>query len=300
MPDSPGSQPRVSATCAFCQIIRGEQQAALVFEDRVSLAFLDRRPLFPGHCLLIPREHFETLADLPADLVGLLFRNAQLLERAIEEGLQPGTSISHEGFLAAIHPDDREYVDHITNQGLASHTEFYTDYRIIWPDGSIHWLTDRGRGIYNAQGRPVHIIGAVMDITRLKHAEEALRESEGRFRRFVESNLIGITVSDLEGTIREANDAFLALVGYIREDLARGRVQLTTMTLPLSPGQGGASPQRFRQRAGPGSLHLPDTYCSASGRSWGGKYALRWFYFLVSSASCQIIKQTVSTAWSRF
>lgn len=71
-----------------------------------------------------------------------------------------------------------------------------------------------------------------MDITRLKHAEEALRESEGRFRRFVESNLIGITVSDLEGTIREANDAFLALVGYTREDLARGRVQLTMMTLP--------------------------------------------------------------------
>ena len=147
-------------------------------------------------------------------------------------GLLPGTSISHEGFLAAIHPDDREYVDHITNQSLASHTEFYTDYRIIWPDGSIHWLTDRGRGIYNAQGRPVHIIGAVMDITRLKHAEEALRESEGRFRRFVESNLIGITVSDLEGTIREANDAFLALVGYTREDLARGRVQLTMMTPP--------------------------------------------------------------------
>ncbi len=60
----------------------------MVFEDSVSLAFLDRRPLFPGHCLLVPREHFETLADLPTSLVGLLFQNAQLLERAIEEGLQ--------------------------------------------------------------------------------------------------------------------------------------------------------------------------------------------------------------------
>lgn len=59
----------------------------MVFEDSVSLAFLDRRPLFPGHCLLVPREHFETLADLPASLVGLLFQNTQLLERAIEEGL---------------------------------------------------------------------------------------------------------------------------------------------------------------------------------------------------------------------
>ena len=107
MPDSPGSQPRVSATCAFCQIIRGEQQAALVFEDRVSLAFLDRRPLFPGHCLLIPREHFETLADFPADLVGLLFRNAQLLERAIEEGLQA------DGTFVAINNRVSQSVPHV-------------------------------------------------------------------------------------------------------------------------------------------------------------------------------------------
>jgi histidine triad (HIT) family protein len=47
---------------------------------------LDRRPLFPGHCLLVPKGHYETLADLPAAKVGPLFQNAQLLERAIEEG----------------------------------------------------------------------------------------------------------------------------------------------------------------------------------------------------------------------
>jgi len=76
-----------NTTCAFCKIIRGEEPAFIVFEDDLSLAFLDRRPLFPGHCLLIPREHYETLADLPARLVGPLFQNAQLLERAIEEGL---------------------------------------------------------------------------------------------------------------------------------------------------------------------------------------------------------------------
>lgn len=88
MSDSPVNELHASAKCAFCHIIRGEEKASVVFEDSVSLAFLDRRPLFPGHCLLVPREHFETLADLPAPLVGLLFQNAQLLERAIEEGLQ--------------------------------------------------------------------------------------------------------------------------------------------------------------------------------------------------------------------
>jgi histidine triad (HIT) family protein len=81
-PDSDDNQTR-----AFCRIIRGEETVAIVFEDSISLAFLDRRPLFPGHCLLVPKAHYETLADLPASLVGPLFQNAQLLERAIEEGL---------------------------------------------------------------------------------------------------------------------------------------------------------------------------------------------------------------------
>jgi histidine triad (HIT) family protein len=87
MPDAPVSEPQASQTCAFCRIIRGEEKASIVFEDSVSLAFLDHRPLFPGHCLLVPKAHYETLADLPASLVGPLFQNAQLLERAIEEGL---------------------------------------------------------------------------------------------------------------------------------------------------------------------------------------------------------------------
>ena len=79
----------------------------MVFEDSVSLAFLDRRPLFPGHCLLVPREHFETLADLPAPLVGLLFQNAQLLERAIEDGLQA------EGTFVAINNRVSQSVPHV-------------------------------------------------------------------------------------------------------------------------------------------------------------------------------------------
>jgi histidine triad (HIT) family protein len=87
MPDIQEQRPHASAMCAFCRIIRGEEEASVVFEDGLSLAFLDHRPLFPCHCLLVPKEHYETLADLPASLVGPLFQNAQLLERALEEGL---------------------------------------------------------------------------------------------------------------------------------------------------------------------------------------------------------------------
>jgi len=77
----------VESNCAFCKIASSEFQARLVFEDEVSLAFLDHRPVFPGHCLLIPRAHHETLADLPGELVAPLFQNAQLLSRAVESAL---------------------------------------------------------------------------------------------------------------------------------------------------------------------------------------------------------------------
>lgn len=77
----------VKGDCAFCRIIRGEAQSYVVLEDEVSLAFLDHRPLFPGHCLLVPKAHYETPMDLPAALIPPLFTNAQLLAKAVEEGL---------------------------------------------------------------------------------------------------------------------------------------------------------------------------------------------------------------------
>ena len=61
--------------------------APVVFEDEASLAFLDHRPVFPGHTLLIPKEHFETLADLPSSLLLPLFTDAQMLSRAVESAL---------------------------------------------------------------------------------------------------------------------------------------------------------------------------------------------------------------------
>jgi len=73
--------------CLFCGIVHDEVSAVVVFQDDISLAFLDHRPLFPGHCLLVPRNHFETLSDLPSELVGPFFQNAQLLARAVELGL---------------------------------------------------------------------------------------------------------------------------------------------------------------------------------------------------------------------
>ncbi|MEW6325222.1 MAG: HIT family protein, partial [Nitrospirota bacterium] len=76
------------STCAFCEIVQGRTKSAAIFEDPISLAILDHRPLLRGHCLLMPKRHIETFPDLPAELIGPLFINAQLLSRAVEAGLQ--------------------------------------------------------------------------------------------------------------------------------------------------------------------------------------------------------------------
>ena len=73
------------ASCKFCGIA---SQSFIVFEDSISLAFLDYRPLFPGHVLLIPKDHYETLADLSAELIGPFFGNVQRLAGAVERGMQ--------------------------------------------------------------------------------------------------------------------------------------------------------------------------------------------------------------------
>jgi histidine triad (HIT) family protein len=93
--------------CPFCQIASGTREAAVVFQDTVSLAFLDNRPLFPGHCLLIPKPHIETLSDLPADAIGPLFANARRLALALEKGL------GAEGAFVAINHRVSQSVPHL-------------------------------------------------------------------------------------------------------------------------------------------------------------------------------------------
>ena len=74
----------VDDNCLFCRIVSGEVPATMVYVDKNTVAFLDHRPLFHGHTLLMPREHVETLGDLSPALVEPLFTAAQSLARAVE------------------------------------------------------------------------------------------------------------------------------------------------------------------------------------------------------------------------
>ena len=93
--------------CLFCRIVSGEENAVIVYEDDDSLAFLDHRPLFPGHTLLVPRAHVETLIDLPHSLVGSFFEAAQSLARAVE------TAMAAEGTFVAMNNRVSQSVPHL-------------------------------------------------------------------------------------------------------------------------------------------------------------------------------------------
>ena len=94
-------------SCLFCGIITRELSASIVFEDDTCIAFLDHRPLFPGHCLLVPRSHFETLSELPQALVAPVFENVQLLARAVE------IALTAEGSFVAMNNRVSQSVPHL-------------------------------------------------------------------------------------------------------------------------------------------------------------------------------------------
>jgi len=73
--------------CVFCSIVAGDLPADVVLDEGEFLGFLDRRPVFKGHVLLVPRTHVDTLLDLPADLHAGLLGAAQRLAAAAVEGL---------------------------------------------------------------------------------------------------------------------------------------------------------------------------------------------------------------------
>lgn len=93
--------------CAFCRVVAGDVPAEVVFEDEISLAFLDHRPVFPGHVLLVPKYHYEVLTDLPVELVGPYFQNAQTLVQAVE------TAMEAEGTFVAMNNRISQSVPHL-------------------------------------------------------------------------------------------------------------------------------------------------------------------------------------------
>jgi len=100
-------------------------------------------------------------------------------------GLTPGTfEGQYEAFLTFIHPDDRDALIQARQRAIQAGSEFRHDYRIIWPDGSIHWVESKGQVICDDAGQPVRMLGTIIDIADRKMAEVALQERANQEEAF--------------------------------------------------------------------------------------------------------------------
>lgn len=194
--------------------------------------------------LRVSRESYESLVNTIDGIVWEADANTQeftfvsqqarrILGHPVQAWLQDRTFWQRQ-----IHPDDRARVLAERRRAAGEPGEHKLEYRMLRPDGSVVWVQDsitvigdRGSGAL-AAGRPIKLRGIMQDITDRKRAEAALVQSEARFRRVVDSNLIGIYFWDTSGRVTEANDAFLRMLGYAREDLEQGKLNWRAATPP--------------------------------------------------------------------
>ena len=93
-------------------------------------------------------------------------------------GLPPETTPTLALFIGCVHPEDRSRVERALRDALAGRGEYESEYRTVWPDGSLHWIASKGRGYYDRLGKPLRMTGVALDITGRKQTEDALVRSE--------------------------------------------------------------------------------------------------------------------------
>lgn len=102
-------------------------------------------------------------------------------------GLPPEAEMGYEDMFGRIHDEDRRRVSDTVRQAIVHGSDYETEYRVLWPDGTLHWLLARGIALRGRGGQPERLIGVNIDITVRKQADLLLRESEQRFRTLAEA-----------------------------------------------------------------------------------------------------------------
>jgi PAS domain S-box-containing protein len=138
---------------------------------------------------------------------------------------------SYAAFLNTVHPEDRQRVMDAVDASVEKGADYVIEHRIVWPDGTVRWVSETGDVLRDEHGQPLRMLGVVQDITRRKRIEEAQRESEEKFRNVAEQspNMVFIVLGD---RIVYANPKCETLLGYAREELYGRSVDFLRLFAP--------------------------------------------------------------------
>ena len=156
--------------------------------------------------------------DMRTDVITICGKYAEL------HGLSPDrTTLRHEEWVSLIHPNDRDRVQALRRDARERTHIFDSEFRVIWSEGSIHWLHAKGAVLLDDSGHPTRSMGVIWDTTERKQAEAALRESEERFRNMADAAPVLIWVSGLDKLYTFFNKPWLDFTGRtIDEELGNG------------------------------------------------------------------------------
>jgi PAS domain S-box-containing protein len=127
------------------------------------------------------------------------------------------TRLTYQEFLNCVHPDDQELVDRTVTRAIKQGSDYNSEFRVIWPDGNIHWLGDKGRVYYDKSGQPLRMVGVTMDITSRKQAETALRQ------QLIKEKLVGAIARRIRKHLK-LEKILKATVAEVRQVLQCDRV----------------------------------------------------------------------------
>jgi PAS domain S-box-containing protein len=168
-------------------------------------------------------------------------------------GLMPGVEMNDELFMRALHPEDRVPTDLAVREALERRTNFNMEYRVVWPDGTIHWIAAQGKGYYNEDGQAIRMTGVTFEITERKQAEAALKESEELYRKMNQNSPLGMHFYNLNENdqliFTGANPAADKLLGVNNSQFVGKSIEEAFP--PLAQTE---VPQRYRDAAANGVL----------------------------------------------